>query len=129
MPTIVKHYDKKSGKIRVYESTPHYDPVTKQSRPIRKYLGTLDPETNELIPSSGRRGRRPSPSGPQATASDIPAEDLTGHVAALEQAISARDTEISALQSEIGLLKGELRLYKKACGSISKAIGSLPGNL
>ena len=45
MPTIVKHFDKKSGKTRVYESTPHYDPVTKQSRPKRKYLGTLDPET------------------------------------------------------------------------------------
>ncbi len=28
MSTIVQHYDKKTGKIRVYESTPHYDPVT-----------------------------------------------------------------------------------------------------
>ena len=50
MPTIVQHYDKKTGKTRVYESTPHYDPVTKQSRPKRKYLGTLDTETGELIP-------------------------------------------------------------------------------
>ena len=33
MPTIVQHYDKKTGKTRVYESTPHYDPVTPQSRP------------------------------------------------------------------------------------------------
>ena len=60
MPTIVKHVDKKSGTTRVYESTSHYDPVTKQSRPMRKYLGTLDPETGELIPSSGRKGRTPS---------------------------------------------------------------------
>ena len=60
MPTIVQHYDKKTGKTRVYESTPHYDPVTKQSRPKRKYLGTLDTETGELIPSSGRRGRTSS---------------------------------------------------------------------
>ena len=48
MPTIVKHVDKKTGKTRVFESTPHYDHVTKQSRPIRRYLGTLDPETGEL---------------------------------------------------------------------------------
>ena len=54
MPTIVKHVDKKSGTTRVYESTSHYDPVTKQSRPKRKYLGTLDPETGELIPSIKR---------------------------------------------------------------------------
>lgn len=28
-----------------YESTSHYDPETKQSRPIRKYLGREDPFT------------------------------------------------------------------------------------
>lgn len=67
MPTIVQHYDKKTGKTRVYESTPHYDPVTKQSRPKRKYLGTLDPETGELIPSSGRRGRTSSSKNVTAT--------------------------------------------------------------
>ncbi len=56
--SIVRHKDKKSGSIIVYESTSHYDPVTKQSRPKRKYLGIEDPVTGELIPSSGRRGRR-----------------------------------------------------------------------
>ena len=35
MPTIVQHYDKKTGKTRVYESTPRYDPVTEQS--AKKY--------------------------------------------------------------------------------------------
>lgn len=56
--SIVRHKDKKSGSIIVYESTSHYDPVTKQSRPKRKYLGIEDPVTGELIPSSGKRGRR-----------------------------------------------------------------------
>ena len=56
--SIVKYKNKKTGAIAVYESTSHYDPVTKQSRPIRKYLGTEDPETGELIPSSGKRGRK-----------------------------------------------------------------------
>ena len=56
MPTIVKHVDKKSGTTRVYESTSHYDPVTKQSRPKRKYLGTLDPETGELNQAAARAG-------------------------------------------------------------------------
>ena len=54
---------KKSGSIIVYESTSHYDPVTKQSRPIRKYLGIEDPITGELIPSSGKRGRKKSSEG------------------------------------------------------------------
>lgn len=56
--SIVRYVNKKTGRVSVYESTSHYDPETKQSRPIRKYLGMEDPETGELIPSSGRRGRR-----------------------------------------------------------------------
>lgn len=129
MPTIVKHYDKKSGKIRVYESTPHYDPVTKQSRPIRKYLGTLDPETNELIQSSGRRGRRPSSPRNQEAVSDTTVGTPLEQVTMLEQAISARDTEISDLRSEIKSLKSELKSYKEAFRSISGMIDSLPGKL
>ncbi len=56
--SIVKYTNKKTGMIAVYESTSHYDPETKQSRPVRKYLGMEDPETGELIPYSGRRGRK-----------------------------------------------------------------------
>lgn len=57
--SIVKHLDKKSGRIYAYESTPHYDPRTKQQRPKRKYLGVYDPVTDQIIPSAGKRGRRP----------------------------------------------------------------------
>ena len=56
--SIVRYVSKKTGRVAVYESTSHYDPETKQSRPIRKYLGTEDPQTGELIPSSGKRGRK-----------------------------------------------------------------------
>lgn len=56
--SIVRYVNKKTGRVAVYESTSHYDPITKQSRPKRKYLGTEDPETGELIPSSGQRGRK-----------------------------------------------------------------------
>ena len=58
MMSIVKYKNKKTGSIAIYESTSRYDPVTHQSRPIRKYLGMEDPETGELIPSSGQRGRK-----------------------------------------------------------------------
>lgn len=128
MATIVKHFDKKAGKIRVYESTPHYDPATKQSRPIRKYLGTLDPDTNELIPSSGRRGRRPSQQNSRDAAPEVPADAMAGRLRALERTISARDAEISSLQSEIEILKNELKIYRKAFSSISRALESVPGN-
>lgn len=54
----VRYTNKKTGVVTVYESTSHYDPITKQSRPIRKYLGIEDPETGEIIPTSGKRGRK-----------------------------------------------------------------------
>lgn len=56
--SLVRYTNKKTGAVSIYESTSHYDPATKQSRPIRKYLGTEDPETGELIPTSGKRGRK-----------------------------------------------------------------------
>lgn len=56
--SLVRYTNKKTGVVTVYESTSHYDPVTKQSRPIRKYLGVEDPRTGELIPSSGKPGRK-----------------------------------------------------------------------
>ena len=58
--SLVRYTNKKTGVVTVYESTSHYDPVTKQSRPLRKYLGVEDPETGRSIPSSGRPGRKKS---------------------------------------------------------------------
>ena len=56
--SIVRYTNKKTGVVSLYESTSHYDLETRQSRPVRKYLGTEDPETGKLIPSSGKRGRK-----------------------------------------------------------------------
>lgn len=56
--SLVRYTNKKTGVVTIYESTSHYDPETKQSRPIRKYLGVEDPKTGQLIPSSGKPGRK-----------------------------------------------------------------------
>ena len=125
MPTIVQHYDKKTGKIRVYESTPHYDPVTKQSRPKRKYLGILDPETGELIPSSGRRGRRPSSKDATTTEDHAASSQITE----LQKSISAKEAEIVSLQAEVEKLKATIRSYEKICASISSSLGKAPHEL
>lgn len=125
MPTIVQHFDKKTGKTRVYESTPHYDPVTKQSRPKRKYLGTLDPETGELIPSSGRRGRTASSKNVTTTEEDTASAKITE----LQKIISVKEAEIASLQSEVKTLKAAIRTYEKVCASISNILGKAPCDL
>ena len=125
MSTIVQHYDKKTGKTRVYESTPHYDPVTKQSRPKRKYLGTLDTETGDLIPSSGRRGRRPSSENVTAAEKNAAPAQISG----LQKSISAKESEIASLQAEVKNLKAAIRSYEKICASISSTLGKAPSDL
>lgn len=65
--SIVRYTNKKTGVVSLYESTSYYDPELKQSRPKRKYLGTEDPETGELIPSSGKRGRKKADSSSSAS--------------------------------------------------------------
>ena len=125
MSTIVQHYDKKTGKTRVYESTPHYDPITKQSRPKRKYLGTLDPDTGELIPSSGRRGRRPSLENVTTTEKNA----ASAQISELQKSVSAKESEITSLQAEVKNLKAVIRSYEKICASISSALGKAPCNL
>ena len=123
MPTIVKHVDKKSGTTRVYESTSHYDPVTKQSRPKRKYLGTLDPETGELIPSSGRKGR--TPSRKNVPTSDE-ASELAKQVERLQKAAAGKDEEILSLKNEVCRLKSVIKVYRKVCEAISADLGKAP---
>lgn len=53
---IVK-YKNQSGITYAYEQTSKWDPVKKQARPVRKYLGRVDEETGEIIKTSGRKGR------------------------------------------------------------------------
>ncbi len=125
MPTIVQHYDKKTGKTRVYESTPHYDPVTKQSRPKRKYLGTLDTATGELIPSSGHRGRTSASKNATTTEEGTTSAKITD----LQNTISKKEAEIASLQSEVKDLKATIRSYVKVCAAISNALGKAPCNL
>ena len=123
MPTIVKHVDKKSGTTRVYESTSHYDSVTKQYRPKRKYLGTLDPETGELIPSSGRKGR--TPSRKNVPTSDE-ASELVKQVERLQKAAAGKDEEILSLKNEVCRLKSVIKVYRKVCEAISADLGKAP---
>ena len=117
--SIVKHTDKKSGRTYVYESTPHYDPVSKQQRPTKKYLGMLDPETGELIPSAGKRGRifgsknRPKP--PASETAKLMEEQLKS----LSSRVQEVERSLKSSQVENEKLKKDLDVCKKAIRAIS----------
>lgn len=93
--SIVKYTNKKTGVVTLYESTSHYDPETKQSRPVRKYLGREDPVTGELIPSSQKRGRKKDIPDDIGAASGISKDDTVSVLRSrYEKELSARDTII-----------------------------------
>ena len=117
--SIVKHTDKKSGRTYVYESTPHYDPVSKQQRPTKKYLGMLDPETGELIPSSGKRGRKfGSKNRPKPPVSET-AKLMEEQLKSLSSRVQEVERSLKSSQEENEKLKKDLDVCKKAIRAIS----------
>lgn len=70
---IVKQRDKKSGRLYAYESKAIWDPNLKQSRPVRVYLGRVNEETGEIIPTTRKN------SGRRSKAEETSAEDRASY--------------------------------------------------
>ena len=120
--SIVRYVNKKTGRVALYESTSHYDPETKQSRPIRKYLGTEDPETGELIPSSGRHGRKKEPDGSSGhSRKGKPETDYRLLAETLKKECMEKDARIKALEHRNQLLRSSLERIKEVVSHIPEA--------
>lgn len=118
--SLVRYTNKKTGVVTVYESTSHYDPVTKQSRPIRKYLGVEDPETGKLIPSSGKPGRKKLTES--TTNRPTAKKEETDYKLLYEKEKKAnadKDARIQALENKNKLLVANLEHIRE---TISKAL-------
>lgn len=121
--SIVRYTNKKTGVVTLYESTSHYDPETKQSRPIRKYLGIEDPETGKLIPSSGKRGRKKA---------DNNNEKMSGRKKAAEQdyklmyekmkkEVAEKDERVRKLERECQMLRVSLTRIRDIISHVPQA--------
>lgn len=106
----------KDGRTYAYLSTSYYDKEKKASRPKKKYLGRVDPETGEIIPP---KGRRTSAQAEEAKKDPIAAakkesEQLRREL--LEANLKNEDDEITirGLREEVVRLQSEnSRLQKK----------------
>ena len=103
--SLVRYTNKKTGVVALYESTSYYDPVTKQSRPKRKYLGTEDPVTGELIPSTKKKGRRKSDEDTNATKKEKTEERYREKYEKLLSEFEDRGEKIKQLEHENKRLK------------------------
>lgn len=120
--SIVRYVNKKTGRVALYESTSHYDPETKQSRPIRKYLGTEDPETGKLIPSSGKRGRKKgSDDNSSHSKKEKPETDYRLLAETLKKECMEKDARIKVLEHRNQLLCSSLERIKEIVSHIPEA--------
>jgi len=123
--SLVRYTNKKTGVVTVYESTSHYDPVTKQSRPIRKYLGVEDPETGKIIPSSGKPGRKKSTESAGRPAVKKEGIDYKLLYEKEKKESADKDARIKALERRNKLLVANLEHMQE---TISKALSVVDQN-
>ena len=90
MASIVYQIDKKTGAKYAFESVSYWDKDKKQPRSKRKYLGKVDPETGEIIPSRGK-----------VTPGADKAADDEEAVSALRDELEKKDKIISGLRKEM----------------------------
>ena len=123
--SIVRYKNKKTGLVSIYESSSNYDPINKTSRHKRQYIGTEDQDTQELIPSSGKRGRKPKSS---TTAKSVPiGAAVASQSAEPAEAAPAQDAllkEREDLKAENRRLRDENLALRKALEAIQALAGS-----
>ena len=124
--SIVK-YKLSNGQIAVYESTSYYDPEKKQARPKRKYLGMEDPATGELIPSSGKRGRRSkqNSANPGETVAPSAEHNVSDECKSLKQTIRRLKDENLTLHKENEKLREEVSRCHQAIGFAVSTLGAV----
>ena len=106
--SIVK-YRGSNGALYAYESTSRWNPTTKRSEPIRKYLGRVNEATGEIIPTSGKRRRKNQTSNTAATESeDSNRDSLSSTVHELQSTIMQQQEYIRQIENENARLKSIL---------------------
>lgn len=100
MACIVYQVNKKTNTKYAYRSESYRDPITKQPRSRRTYLGRVDPETNEIIPKAekGKRNRKRSTTGNKHSNSKATAN--ASELADNEELI-AKINQLSEIQSAL----------------------------
>ena len=112
MSCIVYQTNKKTGEKYAYESVSYWDKEKKQPRSRRKYIGKVDPVTNEIIRS--RKAAAPH--------SYAGAAEGRAYMEALREELSRKDILIERLRNEVEILAAK---YDEAAEAIRKASGLL----
>ena len=117
----VRYVNTKTGWVSIYESTPYYDPVTKASRPKRKYIGYEDPITKEFVPSSGKPGRKKHDEIDTSATGSSPSMSQANYKRVLVELDKQRDENLQ-LQKKIAVLQEQIEKLSFAFDSYAGSV-------
>lgn len=118
MASIIKKFNKQTGVTYVYESESYWDKEKKQPRSKRKLIGKIDEQTGEIVPTSGRKGRK---SKELTQISETACTDVSAlNALCMKQAEELRrnEEEISALKKQVMELTLSVNEYKRRFSKI-----------
>ena len=110
--SIVKYKNPKTGAVYAYELTKRWDPETQRNEPVRTHLGRVNPDTGEIIPADGKRGRKPRKStenGEKATPSPGQYENAVQSLEQMQKMLNEQQVRISQLETENAAMKAALQ--------------------
>lgn len=119
---IVK-YKNQSGVTYAYDQTSVYDPEKKQSRPVRKYLGRVDPETGEIISTKGKRGR-PSQKQESTESPDAGAKDFKNLYELKCRELEETQEQLHAALQDVKALKMQIEEYRQVLFLIQSQVSA-----
>lgn len=108
MSCIVYQTNKKTGVKYAYESISYWDPVKKQPRSKRKYVGKVDPETGEIIYTT--KG---------STASKPDDSEITRK---LRAELEEKNLRINVLEKDLLILSEKYEAMREAIRKLAKQI-------
>lgn len=113
MSCIVYITNKKTNIKYAYRSESYRDPVTKQPKSHRTYLGRVDPVTNEIIPKAEKGKRNRIPLGKDASEAYEP------------QSVPSKQVNISKLQQQLEYLRKQQDELKSMVANIDISISKI----
>ena len=124
----VQYYkNSKTGRTYAYESVAKWDPEKGYSVPERKYLGRVDPVTNEIIPTTGKPGRRPGTG--KSSKSKGSQENAQNEIQALQEQIEKSKQIIEELRIQIQKMEKERALLREKLRRISSETSAMADSL
>ena len=109
---IIKYTNPKTGVVYAYESTGKWSPQTQRNEPVRTYTRRVDPETGEIIPTGGKRGRKrrvPAEVGEETPVSPAQYENAVQSLEQAQQMLNDQERRIRQLETENAAMKAVLR--------------------